>query len=377
MMLDMQKSLKAKIESITNELNNTKRLAKIGYWKYKIQENKLIWDDEAYEIFEVNKEEFPTLNIKNYLDLISIEDGCSFFEIYNNHLNENNAYLLTHKIVTQKGNIKYIQARCETIFDKENKPIVSNGTIQDVTEQKNIQLKLDLKNQQILEQSRLTQMRETISMIAHQWRQPLTTISATSSVINIKSKLGSLDRDTAIELSDKISKYSQQLSETIDNFREFFKPNNQKIDITYDEVLQDVLNIIEISIVNKNIKLIKNLNSKNIFNTYSSELSQVILNLLKNAKEVLLKNNIGNPTIKIETYDNLFTVSDNGGGVPEDIVGKIFDPYFSTKTKKDGIGLGLYMSKTIIEEHCGGKLSVSNCEDGAMFRIELENKKDD
>ncbi len=377
MMLDMQKSLKAKIESITNELNNTKRLAKIGYWKYKIQENKLIWDDEAYEIFEVNKEEFPTLNIKNYLDLISIEDGCSFFEIYNNHLNENNAYLLTHKIVTQKGNIKYIQARCETIFDKENKPIVSNGTIQDVTEQKNIQLKLDLKNQQILEQSRLTQMRETISMIAHQWRQPLTTISATSSVINIKSKLGSLDRDTAIELSDKISKYSQQLSETIDNFREFFKPNNQKIDITYDEVLQDVLNIIEISIVNKNIKLIKNLNSKNIFNTYSSELSQVILNLLKNAKEVLLKNNIGNPTIKIETYDNLFTVSDNGGGVPEDIVGKIFDPYFSTKTKKDGIGLGLYMSKTIIEEHCGGKLSVSNSEDGAMFRIELENKKDD
>ncbi|RLA72299.1 MAG: histidine kinase, partial [Epsilonproteobacteria bacterium] len=91
-------------------------------------------------------------------------------------------------------------------------------------------------------------------------------------------------------------------------------------------------------------------------------------------EDALQEKDIQNPTITIETKDNILMISDNGGGIPEDIMDKIFDPYFSTKTKKDGTGLGLYMSKTIIEEHCGGKLSVSNGEDGAVFTIELGEK---
>jgi len=136
-------------------------------------------------------------------------------------------------------------------------------------------------------------------------------------------------------------------------------------------MIKSVLQIVEVSIKNKNIILEQNLKSNLIFYTYPSELKQVILNLIKNAEDILIDKNIENPLIKIETKDNILMISDNGGGVPDSIVDSIFDPYFSTKTKKDGTGLGLYMSKTIIEEHCNGTLTITNNEDGAVFKVEL------
>ncbi len=227
------------------------------------------------------------------------------------------------------------------------------------------------KNRQRYEQNRLAQMGEMISMIAHQWRQPLTAISSTSVAINFKATLDKLDNETAIKLSSQISDYSQNLSSTIDNFSEFFKPNKEKEETSYTDIVNSVLSIVEISIKNKSITLVKELNSKMIFNTYPNELKQAILNIIKNAKDILIKKEVKNPIITITTQNNILTISDNGGGVPNDIRDKIFDPYFSTKTKQVGTGLGLYMSKTIIEEHCNGKLTIANNKDGAIFKIEL------
>ncbi|MEA2018908.1 MAG: nitrate- and nitrite sensing domain-containing protein [Campylobacterota bacterium] len=242
----------------------------------------------------------------------------------------------------------------------------------------------DQKQKAMQQKIKLAQMGEIISMIAHQWRQPLAAISSTSSGINLKAKLNKLDKDTAIELSSKISQYSQHLSTTIDDFRDFFKPNKEKKEIKYDDVIIDVLNIIEDSIVTKDIKIIKKLNCNDTLYTYTNEIKQVVLNIIKNAEDILVEKNIVDPTITIETSCGELKISDNGGGIPEDIIDKIFDPYFSTKLEKDGTGLGLYMSKIIIEEHCGGELTVSNdkvinqdgkpsC--GAVFKIELDNNK--
>jgi signal transduction histidine kinase len=105
--------------------------------------------------------------------------------------------------------------------------------------------------------------------------------------------------------------------------------------------------------------------------TYPNEVKQVILKLIKNAEDILIENNITNGQITIKSNRKILEISDNGGGIPEEIISKIFDPYFSTKIKKDGTGLGLYMSKIIIEEHCGGTLSVSNDEKGAVFKTDL------
>jgi len=233
--------------------------------------------------------------------------------------------------------------------------------------------KNSLKDQQIFHQAKHAQMGEMMSMIAHQWRQPLSAISSTAISLNLKAKLHKLDSNTAEDLSHKITEYSQHLSHTIDDFREFFKSNKEKKDTTYNELIESVLRIIEVSITNKNIKIIIKLNSTKILHTYPNELKQVILNLMKNAEDVLLEKRIPNPQIIIESFETTLTITDNGGGIPLDIQDKIFNPYFSTKTKKDGTGLGLYMSKTIIEEHCHGVLSVTNSKEqnGAKFIITI------
>ncbi len=227
------------------------------------------------------------------------------------------------------------------------------------------------KDKAMLQQSRLAQMGEMISMIAHQWRQPLAAINATSANLILKAKLDMLEHDVAIELGEKISQLTQHLSHTIDDFREFFKPNKERMDTTYTELIQSVLNIVADSLEAKDIKLKQNLKSEVLLSTYPNEIKQVILNLIKNAEDALLEREIEQPVITIETQENILRVRDNAGGVPKDIIEKVFDPYFSTKKQKDGTGLGLYMSKTIIEEHCGGELLVSNDAEGAVFEIIL------
>lgn len=231
------------------------------------------------------------------------------------------------------------------------------------------------KDKQLLEQSRLAQMGEMISMIAHQWRQPLAAISSASGAIHLKAKRDRLTKELAIELSSKISNYSQHLSSTINDFREFFKTNKEKKSTSLEEIINSVLNIVEETIENQNIQLIKDFRSNITFETFPNEIKQVILNLIKNAEDILLEKKIKNPRIEICTYQKnkrlYLEVIDNGGGIPTQILGQIFDPYFSTKIQKDGTGLGLYMSKTIIQEHCNGLLEVENTKEGALFRIEL------
>ena len=135
------------------------------------------------------------------------------------------------------------------------------------------------------------------------------------------------------------------------------------------------LYIIEDSILYKNIKIIKNLDSTSTVKTFMSEVTQVILTLLQNAEEILVEKNIENPYIKINTFEDekylYIQIIDNGGGIPSDVFDRIFDPYFSTKHQKNGTGLGLYFAKNIIENNCNALLSVKNDLDEAIFTIKF------
>jgi len=232
------------------------------------------------------------------------------------------------------------------------------------------------KDKQILKQSRQAQMGEMISMIAHQWRQPLAAISTACISLQIKAQMGKTDSNIILEHTERISGYSKHLSDTIEDFRNFFKIDKNRQSTSFDEVFQAVLSIIEGSLNNKNILLTKDMNCDEKIQSYPSELKQVILNLIKNAEDALIEKGVKTPTISVRTYvkdfQAIFEISDNAGGIPKDILPKIFDPYFSTKIEKNGMGLGLYMSKTIIEEHCGGELSVRNDTEGATFVIKLK-----
>jgi len=232
------------------------------------------------------------------------------------------------------------------------------------------------KDKILLQQSRLAQMGEMLSMIAHQWRQPLTAISAASTTLILKSQLDKLDNDFVEEIAQKITQYTQHLSTTIDDFRDFFKPDKEKRETSYKELIDSVLNIVETSIKNRNIELKEKVENEITLYSYDNELKQVILNLIKNAEDILLEKKIQNPIIIIESDNYILKVRDNAGGVPENIIDKVFNPYFSTKSL-NGTGLGLYMSKIIIEEHCGGSLRVYNDAEGAVFEIELPALKDE
>ncbi len=235
--------------------------------------------------------------------------------------------------------------------------------------------KVRYQEQMSIRQSKQAQMGEMLSMIAHQWRQPLTAISATSSLIELKARAGKLDPETIRKSAKDISNYAQHLSATINDFRDFFKSNKELQVTNYKELVESVLGIVETSMIDENIQLHKELNCEVKFYSYPNELKQVILNLIKNAEDVLLEKKIEKPFIKLFSYqDNdkfILEVSDNGGGISKEILENIFDLYFSTKQEKNGTGLGLYMSKIIIDEHCGGELSVENIENGALFRITL------
>ena len=282
------------------------------------------------------------------------------------------------KNLKKDGGFYWVYAHIEPLYNDKGKIDSYISVRLDITQSELLAQDLlakeqeNKKNQEMIQQqSRLAQMGEMISMIAHQWRQPLAAISSTSASIKLKSTLNKLDNNTAIKLADNLLSYSHHLSSTIDDFRDFFKSNKHKSNVVYNQLIQDVLNIVEVSIVNKNITLVKNLQSDTVFYTYPNELKQVILNLIKNAEDAVLTKRVQNPTITIQTKDNILTISDNGGGVAKDIMDKIFDPYFSTKKNLNGTGLGLYMSKIIIEDHCSGKLTVENDKKGAVFSIKL------
>ncbi len=231
------------------------------------------------------------------------------------------------------------------------------------------------KEKTMLHQSRLAQMGEMISMIAHQWRQPLSAITATCADLEAKIILNRYEKDLFKDKLHNISEYSQHLSKTIDDFRDFYKSNKQKQTVLPEDIFNSALNIVGASIKNKNIEIKKEFIYNETIVSYPNELKQVALNLIKNAEDVLLERKIKNPVIILKIFNCKryvhFTVGDNAGGVPEDIMEKIFDPYFTTKEKLDGTGLGLYMSKIIIREHCKGLIEVTNSNVGAVFSIKI------
>ena len=232
------------------------------------------------------------------------------------------------------------------------------------------------KDKQLLQQSRLAQMGELISMIAHQWRQPLSAIGGAAAGLKVKAQLKKVNNDMVIDICDKILYSSEYLSSTIDDFRTFYKSNKETQELNFNEIMSGVLNIVRIAIESKNIRLEVDIQNNENIRSYHNEIKQVIMNLIKNAEDALLEKNIENPYIKIIAYKDgdefIIKVKDNAGGIDEAIQEKIFDPYFSTKDK-NGTGLGLYMSKTIIENHCQGKLYVKNDDDGAVFIVKIKN----
>ena len=254
------------------------------------------------------------------------------------------------------------------LIENKNHTII---TVVDLTQ-------IKLQDEFIQQQAKLAQMGELLSMIAHQWRQPLTAISAASENLKLKTLLNQVDTSLIQTTTEDINKYTTYLSNTINDFKNFYKTDKTLETTSLNEMVIKSLYIIEDSILYKNIKIIKNLDSTSTVKTFMSEVTQVILTLLQNAEEILVEKNIENPYIKINTFEDekylYIQIIDNGGGIPSDVFDRIFDPYFSTKHQKNGTGLGLYFAKNIIENNCNALLSAKNDLDEAIFTIRFNRE---
>ena len=247
--------------------------------------------------------------------------------------------------------------------------------------EKRIEKALKIQQQQqetLLFQNRASQMGELLNMLAHQWRQPLSRISAVTSQLKLALALGEINADAFNKQVDGIENYTNELSNTIDEFRTVYEPSTLVNMVPLSELLEKSISLIQNSFITQNIKInLMYFTNKKELST-STEVYQVILSILKNAQEAFLKREIKEPHIDVSVTEDSgminIQIEDSAGGIDSKNIHMVFDPYFSTKENKNGHGLGLYMSKNIIEQHCHGRLSVSTTDTGTCFTISLANK---
>jgi signal transduction histidine kinase len=231
------------------------------------------------------------------------------------------------------------------------------------------------KEQILIQQGRLAAMGEMIGNIAHQWRQPLNTLGLTIQDLSLSWEVGEFSGELLQARVDKAMQVISHMSRTIDDFRNFFRPDKQKEPFKVSRIIGNALSLIGGSYKNLQIRVNVDTGTDPTITGYPNEFAQVLLNILNNARDALLARDQGEPAITIALQEaagrTVVTIRDNAGGIPEEILDKIFDPYFSTKGPEQGTGLGLFMAKTIIETNMGGTLTVRNAGDGAEFRIEV------
>ena len=238
------------------------------------------------------------------------------------------------------------------------------------------------KDTVLAQQSKMAAMGEMLQNIAHQWRQPLNTISTISSGIKFKKEFGLLEDDELIKSMDSVNGSVMYLSQTIEDFREFFNPDKKISTFDLKKTINKAIKLLEIQFENKNILIIKNVEEVEIHG-YENELIQVIINICNNSRDELIKKDQNEKIIIIDMYkkDNeiKLIIKDNAGGIKENILSRVFEPYFTTKHKSQGTGIGLYMSQEIIVKHMKGSIIVYNEEfshngikyKGATFEITL------
>ena len=247
-----------------------------------------------------------------------------------------------------------------------------------IEELQRTQVKLKKQEDIMVAQSRHAAMGEMISIIAHQWRQPISVIAMGANNIMADVELERVEENKLKKYSNDIINKTQELSKTIDDFKNFFRPDKEFSDVLMRDVFDDVFGVIGESLKNAGIEVRTEYHNEKTITTYSRELMQVLINMVKNAQEAIVDSDNVEKKISIlvnETQSEIMIkICDSGGGIKKEIIGKIFDPYFSTKNQNVGTGLGLYMSKTIIEKHLNGIIEVYNLNNGVCFEIKLPFK---
>ena len=281
------------------------------------------------------------------------------------------------------GKLYVERLKISTVYNEEKKLVNYIALFSDITLQKEQQKLIKEKEKILQQQSKMVAMGEMIGNIAHQWRQPLSVISVSASGIKLYQEEGLYTKEDLKDFIEAILHSTKYLSDTIDDFRNFYKDDLEKSDFEVKKSIDKTINLLNTEFIKEEIEVVY-LGESNLFiHGIENQFLQVIMNILNNAKDALVEKDIKNRHIFIDLYKKndktYIEIQDNAGGVNEDIMEHIFEPYFTTKHKSLGTGIGLYMSEEIVTKQLNGKLFVYNKlinyknidYFGACFRIKI------
>jgi PAS domain S-box-containing protein len=345
--------------------------------------------------------------------------------LYDNHLHhlteQGTPKPIDFRIIAKNGETRWISHVCQTVYDDAGGSLGQRASNRDITERKRaedqlhrqavlladeikertrvqkelvikqVQLEefnqslelriaeavteLRQKDQLLIQQGRLAALGEMINNIAHQWRQPLNNVGLIVQNLQISYASGTLTKEEMDKEVASAMGVIMHMSHTIDDFRNFFRPEKEKRRFSVNKAVAHALGFISASLISSGIQVDLVEEDAVVATGHQNEYSQVLLNILSNACDVLMERKIAEPRIRIAISRvngrSVVLVSDNGGGIAEEVLPKIFDPYFTTKEPGKGTGIGLYMSKAIIEQSMDGSLAARNVSGGAEFRIEV------
>jgi PAS domain S-box-containing protein len=367
-----------------------------GLWDWDLVDNSVYFsprwkemlgyrDDELENSFDAWQSRIHPNDLAEVLKDIeaSVKDEDVLFE---------NKHRLRHK----DGHWVWIYDRGKVQRDLDGKAIRMIGTHTDLTAEINLSNELGDLNETLeirvqeqveelerrhtfmAQQARLASMGEMLSSIAHQWRQPLNRINSNVSVLRSVLRRDPVDHKMLTEQTEMIEQNTKYMSDTIDDFANFFHPEKKETTFSLDNVIVKALELIDQRTENIEIKIVSN-KELELF-SFEKEYLQVVLIILNNAIDNFGSKAIPEPKIDIvmKAHDGMATLAicDNGGGVAEGDINRIFDPYFSTKFAKEGTGLGLYVAKMMVENSMHGQLQVKNKNAGACFEIITPSRKD-
>jgi len=261
----------------------------------------------------------------------------------------------------------------ETLVDRQKQLEELNRTLEQRVEEET--RKNREKDFLLIHQSRQAEMGEMLSIIAHQWRQPLNNIGLYAQVLVETCRQGELDADCLEGTVKNILDLLRHMSRTIDDFRNFLKPERKRTPFNVRETIDRTYALISESFRVHGIRVEIEGEGSLVVAGHPNEYAQAVMTILNNARDALVERRVGSPRIGIriasEGERSVVTISDNAGGIAEELLDRIFEPYFTTRDGDKGTGIGLYMSQAIIEKSMRGRLSVRNTPEGAEFRIEV------
>ena len=282
-------------------------------------------------------------------------------------------YKATVKNKKKDGTAFYVNTTVTPILDDKDDIVEYIAIRYDVTSEFILKEKLQEKQKMIFWQSRLASLGQMLANIAHQWRQPLTELT----LLNFTMKKASLKNDhkKVLEIYSDSKNIIQNMSNTIDDFTNFFKPTKEKKYFSITKSIDDALSILKRILKKEKISIEINSYEDILLLGISNELSQVFINLIQNSKDAFISNKRDNRKIQISVLRKqewaIIKILDNAGGIEDKIFDQIFEPYFTTKHSSSGTGLGLFMSKMICEQGFNGNIDIKQKKDGILFILKI------